>query len=56
MPKKGCMPSPGHYVCGESATANLYHDYEQTPHGDCGRGVECGEYVFNVRPAPAVLR
>ena len=56
MPKKGCMPSPGHYVCGESATANLYHDFEQTPHGDCGRGVECGEYVFNVRPAPAVLR
>lgn len=47
MPLAGCMPTPGEYVCGPNATQNLYHDYEQTPHGDCGLGVECGEYVFN---------
>jgi hypothetical protein len=47
MAKKGCMPTPGHYVCGANATDNLYHDFEQTPHGDCGKGIECGEYVFN---------
>lgn len=48
MPKVGCMPSPGHYVCGGNATDNLYHDFEQSPHsGDCGVGVQCGEYVFN---------
>jgi hypothetical protein len=41
------MPTPGEYVCGPNATQNLYHDFEQTPHGDCGLGVECGEYVFN---------
>ena len=51
MPKKGCMPSPGHYTCGANATDNLYHDFEQTPHGDCGKGIECGEYVFNHRNA-----
>merc|ERR1711871_1122630 len=51
MPKKGCMPRPGVYTCGNTATANLYHDFEQTPHGDCGKGVECGEYVFNHRNA-----
>lgn len=47
MPLAGCMPTPGEYVCGPNATQNLYHDFEQTPHGDCGTGVECGEYVFN---------
>jgi len=26
-----------------------YHDFEQTPGGDCGKGVKCGEYVFNHR-------
>lgn len=43
MPLAGCMPSPGNYVCGPNATQNLYHDFEQTPHGDCGYGIECGE-------------
>ena len=47
MPLAGCMTSPGEYVCGPNATQNLYHDEEQTPRGDCGAGVECGEYVFN---------
>ncbi len=52
MPYAGCNPSPGVYVCKDangtvSATANLYHDFEQTPHGDCGNNVQCGEYVFN---------
>ncbi len=51
MPYAGCMPSPGHYVCGDNATANLYHDFEQTPTGDCGVGIQCGEYVFNHRNA-----
>ena len=51
MAKKGCNPSPGEYVCGDNATGNLYHDFEQTPHGDCGVGVECGEYVFDHRNA-----
>ena len=28
----------------------MYHDFKQTPrNGDCGKGVECGEYVFNHR-------
>jgi hypothetical protein len=45
MPLAGCMPEPGEYVCGPNATQNLYHDFEQTPKGDCGVGVECGEYV-----------
>lgn len=45
------MPSPGEYVCGPNATQNLFHDFEQTPKGDCGEGVECGEYVFNHRNA-----
>ena len=49
MPKAGCNPSAGVYTCGPNATTNLYHDFEQTPHGDCGAGVECGEYVFNHR-------
>lgn len=47
MPLANCHPSPGVYVCGPDATHNLYHDFEQTPQGDCGRGIECGEYVFN---------
>jgi hypothetical protein len=49
MPLKGCMPSPGNYVCGPNATQNLYHDFEQTPQGYCGKGIQCGEYVFNHR-------
>ena len=51
VPFAGCMPSPGVYTCGPNATQNLYHDFEQTPHGDCGNGVECGEYVFDARNA-----
>jgi len=49
MPLKGCMSDVGNYICGPNATQNLYHDFEQTPRGDCGEGVECGEYVFNHR-------
>ena len=45
MPLAGCMPEPGNYICGPNATQNLYHDFEQTPKGDCGEGIECGEYV-----------
>ena len=26
---------------GGDATGQLYHDFEQTPRGDCGKGVEC---------------
>jgi hypothetical protein len=37
--------------CGPNATQNLYHDFEETPRGDCGIGVECGEYVFDLRNA-----
>jgi hypothetical protein len=37
------------YECGPNATANLYHDKLQTPRGDCGLGVECGEYLFDLR-------
>jgi hypothetical protein len=51
MPLKGCMPQPGNYICGPNATQNLFHDFEQTPKGDCGVGVECGEYVFDHRNA-----
>jgi hypothetical protein len=43
MPKSGCNPSVGVYTCGTTATANLYHDFHQTPNreqgmpsGDCG--------------------
>ena len=49
MPNKGCNPSPGVYTCGPNATTNLYHDFEQTPHGDCGKGVECGECTTPLR-------
>ncbi len=54
MPLANCSPAPGVYVCGPNATNNLYHDFEQTPHGtldECGVGVQCGEYVFNHRNA-----
>lgn len=51
MPLANCSPAPGVYVCGGNASDNLYHDYEQTPTGDCGVGVRCGEYVFNHRNA-----
>jgi hypothetical protein len=51
MPYAGCNPAPGVYTCGDNATVNLYHDHEQTPTGDCGVGIECGEYVFNHRNA-----
>jgi len=42
-----------HYknASGDSATTNLYHDFEQTPSGDCGNGVQCGEYLFDHRNA-----
>lgn len=49
VPLEGCMHSSGHYVCGPNAADNLYHDFEQTPHGACGQGVQCGEYVFDHR-------
>jgi hypothetical protein len=42
MPYANCSSAPGVYVCGPNATANLYHDFEQTPSGDCGAGVQCG--------------
>ncbi len=32
MPLAGCSPSPGVYVCGENASQNLYHDFEQAAH------------------------
>lgn len=50
MPYAGCLQN-GQYVCGPNATQNLYHDFEQAPRGDCGLGVDCGEYVFNHRNA-----
>lgn len=46
---KNCTDGRGGYVCGPNATQNLYHDFEQTPRGDCGVGVECGEYLFDFR-------
>jgi hypothetical protein len=52
MPLANCSTAGGPpYLCGPNATNNLFHDYEQTPPrtGDCGVGVECGEYVFNHR-------
>jgi len=51
LANKGCNPSPGVYTCGSNATTNLYHDFEQTPKGDCGFGIECGEYLFDHRNA-----
>ena len=51
MPYAGCMPQPGNYICGPNVTQNLYHDFEETPKGDCGAGIECGEYVFDHRNA-----
>jgi len=40
-----------HYknASGNTASTNLYHDFGQTPGGDCGNGVECGEYLFDHR-------
>jgi len=40
-----------HYknASGNTASTNLYHDFGQTPGGDCGKGVECGEYLFDHR-------
>jgi len=40
-----------HYknATGNTATTNLYHDFGQTPSGDCGVGVQCGEYLFDHR-------
>lgn len=35
--------------CGPNATQNLYHDESLTPRGDCGAGVACGEYLFDLR-------
>jgi hypothetical protein len=32
---------------GDDATGTLYHDVGQTPKGDCGTGIECGEYLWN---------
>lgn len=47
MPLAGCMPSPGHYVCGPNATQNLYHDYEHAK----GR-LRSGRRVRGVRLQP----
>ena len=47
LPYKNCTQ----LNCGPNATQNLYHDFEQTPRGDCGAGVECGEYLFDLRNA-----
>ena len=30
----------------DNASVALYHDYEQTEPGDCGKGVVCGEYLW----------
>jgi len=40
-----------HYknASGNTATTNLYHDFGQTPGGDCGNNVQCGEYLFDHR-------
>jgi len=42
-----------HYknASGTTATTNLYHDFGQTPSGDCGTNVQCGEYLFDHRNA-----
>jgi hypothetical protein len=45
LPFKNCT----NYECGATATLNLYHDFLQTPRGDCGEGIECGEYLFDLR-------
>jgi hypothetical protein len=39
------------YDCGDNATANLYHSFLQTPNatGDCGAGVVCAQYFFDLR-------
>jgi hypothetical protein len=36
---------------GDDATANLYHSFLQTPNatGDCGAGVVCAQYFFDLR-------
>ena len=49
IPKPTCLA----YDCGDNATANLWHDESQTPNatGDCGNGVECGQYLFDLRNA-----
>ena len=41
------------YDCGDNATANLYHSFLQTPNatGDCGVGVVCAQYFFDLRNA-----
>jgi hypothetical protein len=47
LPWGGCK----NYDCGDNATANLYHSFLQTPNatGDCGAGVACAQYFFDVR-------
>ena len=30
-----------------TATDTLYHDFEQTQPGDCGKNIECGEYLWD---------
>jgi hypothetical protein len=45
LPYKNCTA----FDCGINATQNLYHDFLQTPRGDCGSGIECGEYLFDLR-------
>ena len=32
---------------GDDATGQLYHDFKQTPHGDCGKGIECVRLAIN---------
>lgn len=53
MPLANCSDRSGGFPdgrCGATASENLYRDLEQTPDQapqNCGRGVLCGEYVFN---------
>jgi hypothetical protein len=49
LPLENCTDGIGGYTCGPNVTDNLYHDFEQTPTGDCGYGIECGEYLFDHR-------
>jgi len=41
---------------GVDATGVLYHDTTSQPvSGDCGKGVQCGEYLWDVRKAPLTI-
>ena len=41
---------------GVDATGVLYHDTTSQPvSGDCGKGVQCGEYLWDVRKPPLTI-